>query len=235
MGATGGVRGGADLFEPAAPANDLARQAMSSNREGRILLRNCLTPLLVLCLLALSGCDVPGTGSGMHEVALLGGALKVTAPPGYCIDPKQSVSRGQSVVVLIGRCTDGGTVAAALVSLTVGAPASAGVLLAGPDALARFFTTNAGRRVLARDGVAGHVNVMQAQVAEGSLLLHVKDQTAGEYWRAITAIKGRLVTISASGAEGAPLTPDQGLKLVRDMMALLDRRNPDKAIPAQGG
>ena len=135
--------------------------------------------------------------------------------------------------MLIGRCTAKGGVAAALVSVTVGGPASAGVLLAGPDALAKFLTSTAGRRMLSRDGLAGHVVVMQALAAEKSLLLHLKDQTAGEYWRAITAINGRLVTISASGAEGAPLTPDQGLKLVRGMVELLAKRNPDKAIPAQ--
>ena len=197
-------------------------------------LASLLAAALATCI-ALSGCDAPLGGGGPQEVSLLGGALKITAPQGYCVDPKASVSRGRAIVVLIGRCTDQGGVAAALVSLTVGAPASAGVLLAGPDALARFFTSTAGRRVLARDGVAGHVIVTQAQVADGSLLLHVKDKTAGEYWRAITAIKGRLVTISASGAAGAPLTPDQGLRLVRAMMVLLDQRNPDKAIPAQSG
>ena len=88
--------------------------------------------------------------------------------------------------------------------------------------------------MLSRDGVAGHVVVLQALAAKGALLLHVKDQTAGEYWRAITAIKGRLVTISASGAEGAPLTSDQGLKLVRGMVEMLDKRNPDTAVLAQG-
>ena len=35
--------------------------------------------------------------------------------------------------------------------------------------------------MLSRDGLAGHVVVMQALAAEKSLLLHLKDQTAGEY------------------------------------------------------
>jgi outer membrane murein-binding lipoprotein Lpp len=206
------------------------------------ILPKALRPfILFACVgaaLAVAGCDdtAPGPGGaspGMHEVSVLTPAVKIAAPPGYCIDPKASVARGKAVVVLIGRCTARGGVAAALVSMTVGAPASAGVLLAGPDALAKFFTSAQGRRVLARDGVAGHVVVMQAAVREGSLFLHVNDTTAGEYWRAITAIRGRLVTISASGAEGAPLTSAQGLKLVQDMLELLNKRNPDKVIPAQ--
>ena len=191
---------------------------------------------LPFAFMALAACDgaAPGLGqaSGLHETPVLHGALKVAAPQGYCIDPKASVAHGDAITVLMGRCTAGGGVAAAMVSITIGPPASAGVLVAGPDALAQFFTSTAGRKVLARDGVAGHVVVLQAKVDGDSLLLHVNDQTAGEYWRAITAIKGRLVTISASGVEEAPLTPDQGLKLVRDELRLLNKRNPEKVLPA---
>ncbi len=188
---------------------------------------------LLVAQMALAACDGADPGLGMHETKVLHGAIKVASSPGYCIDPKASVVRGDAITVLMGRCTARGGVAAAVVSITIGPPASAGVLLAGPDALAQFFTSGSGRRVLSRDGVAGHVVVVQARVDAGSLLLHVNDQTAGEYWRVITAIKGRLVTISASGAEGAPLTPDQGLKLVRDELSLLNKRNPDKVIPAR--
>lgn len=189
--------------------------------------------------LALAACGdlAPGLNlrPGLHEMKVLGGALKIAAPQGYCIDPKASVAHGDAITVLMGRCTAKGGVAAAVVSITVGPAASAGVLLAGPDALADFFTSPPGRTVLARDGAAEHVVVLQAMVDAGTLFLHVNDQTAGEYWRAITAIKGRLVTISASGVEGAPLTPEQGLILVRDELRLLNKRNPDKVIPARSG
>lgn len=192
---------------------------------------------LIVAVMALAACDGAAPGlipaTGLHETNVLHDTIKVAAPSGYCIDPKASVVRGDAITVLMGRCTARGGFAAAVVSITIGPPASAGVLLAGPEALAHFFTSIAGRRVLSRDGVAGHVLVMQAKIDEGSLLLHVNDQTSGEYWRAITAIKGRLVTVSASGAEGAPLTPDQGLKLVRDELSLLNKRNPDKVIPAR--
>lgn len=188
---------------------------------------------LALALCALAGCDEAAMqaaqGGGLHETPVLGGALTLAAPPGYCISRKASVMRGQSVVALIGRCRADGGAAAAVVTITVGAPGSAGALVAGPEALARYFASTAGRRVLARDGQAGHVAVLQARVDQGALLLHVKDQAAGEYWRAISAVKGRLVTISASGTRAAPLTPEQGLKLVRDEAALLQRRNPESS------
>lgn len=198
-----------------------------------------LRRLSVLALIGLMGCDdgLPGVlpGAGLHEISILDKTVTIAAPQGYCIDPKTSVVRGDAVVVLIGRCTARGGVAAALVSLTVGAPASAGVLIAGPDALAKFFTSPAGRRLLARDGKAAHVAVTRALVGGNTLYLHVEDRQAGEYWRAITAIKGRLVTVSASGTEDAPLTPEQGLKLVQDTIRLLAERNPEAGATVQGG
>ena len=60
------------------------------------------------------------------------------------------------------------------------------------------------------------------------LLLHLIDISAGDYWRAIAGMNGRLVTVSASGAIGAPLTPDQGRRLVEATLRALLRANPAK-------
>jgi len=173
--------------------------------------------------LALMGCDAVPTAQNLHELSVLDGAITVAAPKGYCIDKDASVSRGAATVFLIGRCND--QVAAAVVTLTIGGPASAGVLAAGPQALGEFFTSEAGRKVLARDGDEDHVKIVQMQSDGRGLLLHLNDDVAGDYWRAITGIKGRLVTISASGVAGATLTPAQARILVTDTMALLDKRN----------
>jgi hypothetical protein len=183
--------------------------------------------VFALCL-ALMGCDPATTGQKLHEISVLKGAITVAAPQGYCIDKKASVAVGSATVLLIGRCNAQGKVAAAVVTLTIGGPASAGVLVAGPKALADFFASAAGRKVLARDGDPDHVQIVQTQSADRGLLLHLRDQVAGDYWRAITAIKGRLVTISASGVAGAPLTSAQARALVTDTMALLDQRNATK-------
>ena len=182
---------------------------------------------------ALMGCDPATTGQNLHEIAVFKGALTVAAPQGYCIDKKASVALGPATVLLIGRCNAQGKVAAAVVTLTIGAPASAGVLVAGPKALAEFFASTAGRKVLARDGDPDHVQIVQTQSAGRGLLLHLRDQVTGDYWRAITAIKGRLVTISASGVAGAPLTSAQARGLVMDTMALLDQRNGAKPAAPQ--
>ncbi len=195
----------------------------------RLILKLALLPLLAACQMTLP--SLPG--NGLRELKILDKSVTIAAPRGYCIDPKTSVDRGDAIVVLIGRCTGGGQVAAALLSMTIGAPGSAGVLAEGPDVLAKFFTSVPGRKVLARDGVAAHLIVTEAKVGEGSLFLRLKDAETGDYWRAITAIRGRLVTISASGATGAPLTPEQGFKLVLETVELLQKKNPDATMPAR--
>jgi hypothetical protein len=193
-------------------------------------------PILLALVLSLAACEwtlPPLPGTGLRQIKLFDKTLTVAAPRGYCIDPATSVERGETVVLLIGPCARGGQVAAAVVSLTIGAPGSAGVLAAGPDVLAKFFTGPAGRKLLARDGVAAHVKIERVMVGEGALYLLLQDRAAGEYWRAFSAIRGRLVTISASGALGAPLTAEQGFDLVLELQKTLIARNPDAAPPAK--
>lgn len=185
--------------------------------------------LLTACQLSMP--SLPGTG--LRQLQILDKTVTIAAPRGYCIDPKTSVDRGDAVVVLIGRCARGGQVAAALLTMTIGAPGSAGVLAEGPDVLAKFFTSTAGRRLLARDGIAAHVIVTSARIGDGSLFLQLQDLQAGDYWRSISAIRGRLVTISASGTIGAPLTEEQGFKLVLETVQLLAKKNPDAAASAR--
>ena len=84
---------------------------------------------------------------------------------------------------------------------------------------------------MSRSGRAGDVAVLQSGVVDGTLMLHLNDRMAGDYWRAIIGLKGRLVTISASGAEGAPLTPADGQRLVEETVAALIRANPASPQP----
>lgn len=182
--------------------------------------------IVLMAALMLAACDPVPTGP--TQVAVLNGAVHVAAPPGYCIDTDATRVAANAAVVLIGRCTASGIVSAALVSVTIGRPASAGVMLAAPQVLASYFASAAGRKALARDGVAGHVLLQDTVTTKDWLLLHLIDISAGDYWRAIAGMNGRLVTVSASGAIGAPLTPDQGRRLVEATLRALLRANPAK-------
>ena len=62
------------------------------------LIRRRRVASVLAALIGLAGCDASVPGAGPHEVTLLGGALTITAPNGYCIDPKASVSRGSAIV-----------------------------------------------------------------------------------------------------------------------------------------
>ena len=183
-----------------------------------------LTACLMVALAALTGCDLPQDAT--RQVAVLGGEVRVRAPQFYCVDTKSAISVADTAVVLIGRCNASGQVAAALVTVTVGRSASAGVMLASTEALRDFMSSTTGRRALSRSGRAADVEVLESGVLDDRLMLHLKDRLAGEYWRAIIGVEGRLITISASGAEGVPLTPEEGRKLVEQTVAALRDANP---------
>jgi len=181
------------------------------------------TLMLMACVLT-AACDLPTAAP--RQVTVLGGEITVRAPQGYCVDQQASRTLDDTAVVLIGRCTENGHVAAALLSVTLGRFASGGVMLAGAEPLRLFLESKAGRKAMARSGRASDVQVLQSGVVDGTLMLHLRDVMAGEYWRAVIGIKGRLVTISASGAEGAPLTADAGRALVDQTVAALIKANP---------
>ena len=180
-------------------------------------------PLMWLALaLGLAACDA----GGVQQVAVLDGEIRVRAPAFYCVDTQSARAGGDTASVLIGRCTASGEVAAALVSVTVGRFASGGVMLAETETLRAFMSSQAGRRALSRSGRAQDVVVLESGVVGGKLLLHLKDRVAGDYWRAVIGIKGRLVTVSASGTGGTPLRPQDGRRLVDQTVDALIAANP---------
>lgn len=183
-----------------------------------------------LCVLLLAGCQLAAAplAVGPQRLAVLGGVVTVMAPRGYCIDRASSREEADTAVVLIGRCRgDAPTQVAAVLTVSVGQGGSAGVMTAGGPALAAFFTSKQGRAVLARSGQAADVRVVQARGRDDAFVMQIADRTAGVYWRAVTGISGRLVTVSATGADGAALTPEAGLGLVDAMLSALRSGNPD--------
>lgn len=181
---------------------------------------------LGLALLGLAAC-LPGlTGSGPARIALFGGSLIVAAPYGYCINPETATQTGESAVVLIGRCRDGSQAAAALVTVTVGPSGSAAVMAAGGPELAAFFTSQQGRATLARSGEASDVTISRAVMAGGDFVMLLTDRSAGTYWRAITGLRGRVVTVSAAGTDAVTLTPEAGRDVLNATLAALHSANP---------
>ncbi len=182
--------------------------------------------LLCVVLTSLCACPPGLPGGGTPQIGLFDGAFRVAAPAGYCIDP-QNVSQTESTaVVLIGRCRDGSASTAALVSVTIGEPGSGAVMAAGPEGLSAFFTSPEGLATLSRSGSASDVVVQKAVMAGPNFLLLLADRTSGTYWRAISGMKGRVITTSAIGTQDVTLTPEAGRAVLDATLVALRRANP---------
>jgi hypothetical protein len=179
--------------------------------------------------LVLAACDPLG---GSTQVAVLGGAVTVAAPSGYCVDVEQARQAQDTAVVLIGRCLSSGLVAPAVITVSVGPAGSGGVMVAGGAALTGFFSSADGLALLSRSGKAGDVTLLDSRAAPGALLMHLEDTYLGRYWRAITAVNGRLVTISATGTGGVALDDAASLRAVEAALRALQAANP-AAPPAR--
>lgn len=183
-------------------------------------------PLAALALLSLSACAGMDFAGPSRAVLVQGGSFSVTPPAGYCADTKTMNNGRGSAVVLMGRCSAASDAYPAVITASIGADGSGSALDAGPAALTRFFSSEAGRAILASNGKAGDAVVQAAEVQEGAIVLRIKDANLGEYWRAVLAVNGRLVMLSATGASQTPLPKDKGRALISAAMTSLIRANP---------
>lgn len=186
----------------------------------------------VVLVSGLAGCVQPAVQDS-PKLPLLGGAIIAAAPDGYCLAPETLRQSQDGAVVLMGRCPGAGGSAPAVVTLSVGAAGSADAARVGDGALVGYFISNDGRAALSRQGRAQDVQVLEAKRSRGAFLLQVSDAAVGEYWRAITGLRGRLVTVSASGPQGRALPPARGRALVEAAVAALRQANPPPGATPQ--
>lgn len=181
-------------------------------------------------ILLIAGCQIdPGAfaASGQTKaVAVLGGAMQVAAPAGYCVDKQSARQQADGAVVLMGRCSGGSNTAPAVISVTIGVAGSAGIMADGGSALAAYFQTTNGRAALSRTGAADSVTIVQAANSDGAYTLRIVEAGVGDYWRAIVGISGRLVTLSVQGPSGSTLDPATGRKLLGASLSAMRRANP---------
>jgi hypothetical protein len=185
-----------------------------------------LWPILVLAAcVPLEG----GLSGASRSAPILGGAMNIGVPRGYCVDPGASQTADDSAVVIVGRCSDAGDVAPAAITTTVGAAGSAAVLAAGTPALSEYFTSADGRAALSREGDGDAVSIQEVLAGDNVILLHLTDRAVGEYWRAVMGVQGRLVTLAVTAPEGQPLTADQGRALLDQAISAMRAANPATA------
>lgn len=185
---------------------------------------------LALLLAGCTGIDLAAPIGGANRgIVVLNGAVSVAPPAGYCADPNVSARGGDSAVVLMGRCNATSKALPALMTASIGAAGSGAALQAGPVALTSFFSSDQGRAMLASSGDANDVRVTTSQIEGDALLLQLDDVALGAYWRAILALRGRLVMLSATSVQSVPLAPQDGRILVSKTIASLRKANGEAA------
>ncbi|MDZ4095319.1 MAG: cation transport ATPase [Paracoccaceae bacterium] len=189
------------------------------------------TPRALILCLALSACLAVGSGA-LRVRPVLGGAINVAAPAGYCIDPAGVMERNATALALIGRCAGATPATRAILTATVGGKGS-GVGIAGQGVeLARFFTSSAGRAALSRSGRARTVQVLETLAFGDAFLIRLTDTSPNPYgpgqkesWRAVLGLGGRLVTLTVTGTTAAPLNRDTGRALLGAFLAAMQEAN----------
>ncbi len=180
---------------------------------------------------------LPGAGSpalakaAPAKMAVADGKLTIAAPHGFCVDAEASHETGDGAFVLFGSC-------ASLAKSTLAARPKAPAILtayvsdgappgdefaASFQPMARFLTSEAGRKALSRAGKARTVVIRQIVADRDVLYIRATDSAAlegqdvePEYWRALFALKGQIVTLSVLGLADKPLSG-------ADKRALLDQ------------
>lgn len=163
---------------------------------------------------------IAGGGARVVQLGPAGATgFAVAAPAGFCAAPEATNRIGRADFVAFARCA-GASGASALLTATVGAPGSAGPGDPDPGALAGFFTSDAGRQGLSLSGRASSVTVHEVLAADGAVVVRLTDRSTragragGESWRAVVAVGGRLVTLSAGGGAGVVLPRDDGRRII---------------------
>ncbi len=180
---------------------------------------------------ALSGAVTRVSGETRGSVAVLGGAVTVAGPEGWCVDTGATRETGEQAFVLLVRCRGGRRQPVLSVTITdIRVPAGdRAAQLAG---LVEFLQTDAGRGQLSRRGRADEVTIRSHRIDGGALWLDLADtgnpdSFGPDYWRVVMPLAGRLVTLSAMSPAGAPSPPEAGAEALEGLIGVLRRRNLD--------
>lgn len=177
------------------------------------------------CALGLAGCaelNLNGAQTPVQQAALLGGAVGVAGPAGYCVDLADSqLIRGFALLApcaTLGLSGVDAARSAGIITVQAGRIGTAAVSGSEP-ALAGFLESDAGAALLS-DSADG-VSVLSTSSTDNKVVVHFEDSsgtpiagTQDEAWRGFVDIEGRLVTISARGLASQPLESETGAALL---------------------
>ncbi|MET4101279.1 hypothetical protein ABIE58_000696 [Roseovarius sp. MBR-78] len=182
-------------------------------------------------LLALPACLAPVTPQApLTEAALGNGAVRLSAPRGYCIDAdSQRRLPGGGAFVLLAPCTHltgtpGVSAAPALMTVSV-MPQAAGAPAPDARSLAAAVAPAPVR------GEGQEAGLVYAQVMRGGeAVLPGGDP---RHWRGARVVAGQLASLALYVPQGSTLTGREGRLLLGDLAAGLSAAAPVGAAPAK--
>lgn len=201
------------------------------HRAGR------LAPALVLA--ALAGCVAPTSGPAPRSVAVADGTLVLAAPRGFCVDNRSMRNQGAAAFVLFGNCaalsgdpSDARPDYPAVLSAAVSTGAGGAGLEGRFDQMRQFFRSPAGRAALSRAGRAETVEVLDIRTEGSLLLIRLSDSApmggapvSETYWRAITGIGGRILSLSVLPLKDRPISDAAQRALLEQFAATIRANN----------
>ena len=209
--------------------------------------------VLGLAILALTGCEtlseipileavtarVSGSvvgelpADGIRQFSVRRDAINLVGPSGYCIDTPSSNARGGFAIfascAVVSQASDLPKVAGVLTAqvgdadsaFVTGAEAELADLISSPEGAQTLSSANDNRvKVGATEAGAG-VFFVQITKEGGNML----DGVQSTSWRAFLDLKGRAVTLSALSLTDNPMTEEQGLALLKEMVTCLRAAN----------
>lgn len=177
--------------------------------------------------LVLGGCVVAGLGQNSAPPAVPGG-VALAAPSGFCLVESTRQIRGDADLAAFRRCP-GGSGQDAILTVAVGGAGSGEGLRFDGEEMAAYFTSDAGRRALSRSDNPRSVTVHEVRRAENAILLRLTDraQPGVEHaWRAVTGLRGRLVTLALrSPTEGPRVPASEGERVINRFLGAMRAAN----------
>ncbi len=207
--------------------------------------------LLLAAVTSLAGClqttsdkprDIGLTRSAPQTVAVARNSVVIGGPAGYCVDRKSSRLAGDTAFVLLGGCASisrnanaGSPVFPAILTASVTKKSETEAAVETElDQMAQVLVSARGRATLARDGRADSVDILDTRREGGAVFILLRDNSPNptpglqtNYWRGLSDLNGRLISLSVVGFASQPLSRDAGLGILR---GFLDRIRSETAI-----
>lgn len=177
-----------------------------------------------------------GQANTKSDFVMTRSGVTVRGPKGYCVDPASTKEDASISFALLANCKalKGRNVprkdlARAFLTVSISGVLPSGIAT-DMSALEAFFTSETGQGIVARSADAQDVTIQQVASAQEAIFLHVTDTSPNplgalsqSYWRGITVIAGRLVTVTAASSLDTPVS-EQALreKATEFMQSMLD-------------